>query len=115
MTDVHLNNEHADIARRLVHLQAQQAQLETEIAELKAKVRSIIGVGERAVVDGRALFTVSPNRRFDAKAAQAGLPPELVELCVVREFSAKAAKANLPPALYDSFMRESGEPIVRAL
>lgn len=115
MTDIALDGAHADIARRLVHLQAQQAELDIEISELKAKLRSTIPVGGRAIVDGRALFSVGPNRRFDAKAAQAGLPPELVALCIVTEFSSKAAKANLPPALYDSFVRDAGEPVVRAL
>lgn len=115
MTDHHLDGEHADLARRLIYLQAQQTELDAQINELKAKLRSTVPIGGRAIVDGHALFAVGPNRRFDTKAAQAALPPELVALCMVTEFSAKAAKLNLPPAIYGSFVRESGEPIVRTL
>lgn len=115
MSDIELTDDQAQLARRLAYLQGQQSELDAEIADLKAKLRSIIPVGGRALVEGQALFAVNPNRRFDAKAAQAGLPTELVALCMVTEFSAKAAKTNLPPAIYDIYMREAGEPIVRAL
>lgn len=115
MSEIDLDGDTAELVRRWLHLQARAAELETEIAECKAKIRSMLAVGDRGMLDGRPVVAVTPNRRFDAKAAQAALPPELVEMCTVAEFSAKAAKATLPPALYDQFMRETGEPIVRAI
>ena len=104
-----------EVAARLLHLTALRAEVDAEIAELKTKLRSTLTVGQRGSIAGRVVLAVTANRRFDAAYAERTLPPELVVLCMVSVLDRMRAKLVPPPALYDSCMREAGEPVVRTI
>lgn len=113
--DLELHDDLAALAVRFSYLNGQRAEIDAELVEIKAKLRSAISIGQRALVNGVPVVAVSANRRFDPEMAQAKLSPDLVALCMSRKFDSAQAKAVLPPALYDSCKIAVGEPVVRAL
>lgn len=115
MTDLELRDDLAAMAARLIYLTGQRAEIDAEINDIKAKLRSTVPVGARATIEGRPVLAVSANRRFDVETAMAKLPPDLIALCMKTSFDPKMARVVLPPAIYDSCMRDAGEPVVRTL
>jgi len=113
--DVELTDGMREVAARLLHLSAVRAEVDAEINELKAKLRSTLTVGQRGTIDGTPILSVTANRRFDPDYAAKNLPAGLLAMCMVSVLDRTRAKSVLPPALFESCMREVGEPVVRAL
>lgn len=113
--DFELRGDLGTLALRLNYLAGQRAEIDVEIADLKAKLRSTLNVGQRGTINGQPVVSVSVNRRFDVELALVKLPADLVAMCMSTKFDPKQAKAVLPPAIYEGCMSPSGEPIVRSL
>jgi hypothetical protein len=101
-----------DIHTRLRQVQANLTRLQEEADLLKGQLRDQAGVGTHTVA-GKTVFTIRPNRRFDAGLAERLLTPEFQQLCTITKIDAATAKRVLPPAMYDACSAEVGEPVIR--
>lgn len=107
MTDLAQLDE--DVKRYLT-LDAQKADIETEQAVIKERLRNL-GVGAHMAPCGIAV-SVSTNRRFNPDKAADVVPPPLLKQIQSVVIDSKKAKAVLPPAAYEACMVEVGEPRV---
>lgn len=104
-------DELAGLVRRYRQLDISAREIADEQADIKARVRKLLDVGDRVPVDGKPV-AVQPNRRFDPGLAERVLTPEWLAACTVKKVDSAAAKKILPPALYEACMAEVGDPRV---
>lgn len=109
---VELDAEAAGIITRLQQLAAISAHAKEEETELKARLRKILAVGQKGLVEGVPVVALQPNRRFDVEAGIALLPAELRDLCRADGYDPKKIKQYLAPALVETCMVDAGEPKV---
>lgn len=98
----------APLAAELARLAADKAEIEARQEEIKAQIRELVP-GPDKYAAGDLTITVSANHRFDPKAAERILPPELLDLCRIAKIDSAAAREVLPPALYAQCMADVGE------
>lgn len=96
--------------KRYLALDAQKADIETEQAIIKERLREL-GVGAHMAPCGIAV-SVSVNRRFNPDKAAEVVPPTLLEQIQTLVIDSKKAKQVLPPAAYEACMVQVGEPRV---
>lgn len=111
MTEYTPDDLEADV-RELVTLEAQRAELQAEIDEIKARVRSHLDVGASVDLDGRKVLSIQPNRRLDVDLAGEYLTPELLEYVQHTVIDPKKLREVLAPALLERCMVEVGAPKV---
>lgn len=99
-----------DIAE-YVRLDAQRAEIQGKLDEIKARIRER-GVGQYEGPNGLKV-TVTANRRFNPDRAAEILPESLIGSVQRTVVDAKLAREHLPPAVYDACKVEVGEPRVR--
>lgn len=102
-----------DLVKRWAELDDQKAQIETEQAAIKAKLREQLERGSHEL-GGLSVTISAPARRFNVETARAFLTAEQVELCTVSSLDAKKVKGFLPPVLLDQAMDAgSGDDVVK--
>lgn len=101
-----------DTVARLAALEAQRADIDREITELKTKLAGDLTEGGYTI-NGKPVLNISVGRRFDPGLAAEVLPAELVALCQATVIDAKRAKDVLPPAIYAQCQRPNDKPTIR--
>lgn len=100
----------AALAAELAQVQENKKAWEDREKQLKAALRAL-GVGKHPA--GNLSVSVSPNRRLDEDRVRASYPPEQWPGFYVQKVATTVVRDSIPPAVYDQFMIESGDPIVR--
>lgn len=111
MTEI--SDEALDVVNRLAAVNADIAQLTEQANDLKGRLRQLLREPGTYTAEGAKVVTLTPNRRFDPRLAFELLPDDLLRLCTVTKIDPAAAKKVLPPAIYEQFMVEAGDPVVR--
>ena len=95
-----MNHTEALIAQ-LVNLEARRADLDELIAQTKAALIANRQPGDTLTYDGNPVYKVTQRRSFDAKIAEATLPPDVAAAATVAKIDGTALK-RLSPALWES-------------
>lgn len=105
-----LDTDTARILTRLVDIQAQIAELNSEAEGHKAELRNL-AAGDYTL-GGRPALSIIPTRRFDAAGAASLLDPDVRQTCLAVTYDATKVKQHLTPAQVEAHMIVAGKPKV---
>ena len=101
-------------AARLAALEDRKADIDAEIAALRAALLTAAPEGSTITVQGQARWRVSPGRRtFSEKLARDVLPTTLLEQATVTKIDGAAVK-RISPALWEASCTV-GQPFLTAV
>lgn len=108
-----LDADRARVVARLAELQANAAEIATEVESLKAELRAL-PPGDFAI-NGRPALRITATRRFDAEAGAGLLSVEQRKEALTVSFDAAKVKRHLTEVEIEECMVVTGNPKVQVL